>query len=89
MTEKRFTYDSKTVSILKDGEFWLDGNVDTACNHSEICQELNELAEENQRLHDEVFRLRTELAYDRTVNDGKDWFKAEDEHLKWESYLND
>ena len=24
MTEKRFTYDSKTVSILKDGDFWLD-----------------------------------------------------------------
>jgi len=69
MSEKRFTYDSKTVSILKDGEFWLDGNVDTACNHSEICQELNELAEENQRLHDEVFRLRTELAYDRTVKE--------------------
>ena len=49
MTE-RFTYDSKTVSILKDGEFWLDGNVDTACNHSEICNELNKLAEENEQL---------------------------------------
>ena len=56
---------------------------------STLQKKLNELAEENQRLHDEVFRLRTELAYDRTVNDGKDWFKAEDEHLKWESYLND
>ena len=50
MTEKRFTYDSKTVSILKDGEFWLDGNVDTACNHSEICEELNELNDENKEL---------------------------------------
>lgn len=50
MTEKRFTYDSKTVSILKDGEFWLDGNIDTACNHSEICNELNKLTEENEQL---------------------------------------
>ena len=48
MTAKRFTYDSKTVSIFKDGEFWLDGNVDTACNHQEICELLNELHEENQ-----------------------------------------
>ena len=38
---KRFTYDSKSVSILKDGEFWLDGQVDTACNHHEICEQLN------------------------------------------------
>lgn len=27
---------------------------------------LNELAEENEKLHDKIFRLRTELAYDRT-----------------------
>lgn len=54
MTGKRFTYDSKTVSILKDGEFWLDGNVDTACNHSEICNELNKLAEENEQLRKEI-----------------------------------
>ena len=38
---KRFTYDSKSASILKDGEFWLDGQVDTACNHHEICEQLN------------------------------------------------
>ena len=64
MTEKRFTYDSKTVSILKDGEFWLDGNIDTACNHSEICKELNELHEENKilqkqnkRLHDDLHKI--------------------------------
>ena len=50
MTEKRFIYDSKSVSLIKDGEFWLDGNVDTACNHKEICEELNELVEENERL---------------------------------------
>lgn len=54
MTEKRFTYDSKTVSMLKDGEFWLDGNVDTACNHSEICNELNKLADENEQLKKEA-----------------------------------
>ena len=50
MTEKRFTYDSKTVSLLKDGDFWLDGQVDTACNHKEICGELNGLSDENEQL---------------------------------------
>lgn len=54
MSEKRFTYDSKTVSILKDGEFWLDGSVDTACNHSEICNELNALHEENQQIKNSI-----------------------------------
>ena len=54
MTEKRFTYDSKTVSILQDGKFWLDGNVDTACNHSEICNELNNLVDENKQLKKEL-----------------------------------
>ena len=54
MTE-RFTYDSKTVSILKDGEFWLDGNIDTACNHSEICNELNKLADENEKLKAQLY----------------------------------
>ncbi len=57
MTEKRFTYDSKTVSILKDGEFWLDGNIDTACNHSEICGELNALHEENEHYKALFFEL--------------------------------
>ncbi len=63
MTEKRFTYDSKTVSILKDGDFWLDGNVDTACNHSEICHELNELHEENKLMenHLEILRLHRDI----------------------------
>lgn len=66
MTEKRFTYDSKTVSIFKDGEFWLDGNVDTACNHSEICKELNRLHEENQALkfdNKELIRFITSKGY--------------------------
>jgi len=58
MTEKRFTYDSKTVSILKDGEFWLDGNVDTACNHKEICELLNELNDENKELQKENEQLK-------------------------------
>ena len=57
MTEKRFTYDSKTVSILKDEEFWLDGNVDTACNHSEICNELNSLVEENEQLKQFISKI--------------------------------
>ena len=63
MTEKRFTYDSKTVSILKDGEFWLDGNVDTACNHSEICEELNELNDEKTELKKENGQLKEERDY--------------------------
>lgn len=50
MTEKRYSYDPKQVAILKDGKFWLEGQIDTACNHSEICNELNQLAEENIRL---------------------------------------
>ena len=54
MTEKkRYFYDSKQVTILKDGEFWLDGQIDTACNHSEICNELNQLSEENEQLKSE------------------------------------
>ena len=54
MTEQRYSYDNKTVSLLKDGEFWLDGQVDTACNHSEICNELNALNDENMQLKGEV-----------------------------------
>ena len=51
MTEnKRFTYDNKQVAILKNNEFWLDGAIDTACNHSEICNELNALVDENKQL---------------------------------------
>ena len=64
MTAKRFTYDSKTVSILKDGEFWLDGNVDTACNHSEICNELNALNDENEQLrHDATILIQSNQDY--------------------------
>ncbi len=62
MTEnKRFTYDSKQVAILKDGEFWLDGNIDTACNHSEICKELNELHDEKQSVIDWIDRKIEEI----------------------------
>ena len=55
MTEKkqRYSYDNKRVVILKDNEFWLEGQIDTACNHSEICNELNQLSEENERLKKE------------------------------------
>ena len=53
MTEnKRFTYDNKQVAILKNNEFWLEGAIATACNHSEICNELNALVEENEQLKD-------------------------------------
>lgn len=63
LTAKRFIYDSITVSILKDGEFWLDGNVDTACNHSEICNELNKLAKENEQLKYKINDLLYQIEY--------------------------
>lgn len=50
MTKKRFTYDNKQVAILKNGEFWLECAISTACNHSEICNELNALVDENEQL---------------------------------------
>ena len=70
MTEKRFTYDSKTVSILKDGDFWLDGQVDTACNHSEICNELNKLIDENEQLKQSYTKLehRHSLLHDECLD---------------------
>ena len=84
MTEKRYGYDNKTVSLLKDGEFWLDGQVDTACNHSEICAELNtlheeiqELKERNQRQYNRLKEL-TELMYE------KQWGKLENMVEEWE-----
>ncbi len=54
MTEKkRYSYDNKRVAILKDNEFWLECAISTVCNHSEICNELNQLNEENERLKKE------------------------------------
>ena len=51
MTEnKRFTYDNKQVAILKNNKFWLEGAIATACNHSEICNELNTLVDENEHI---------------------------------------
>lgn len=38
---QKFTYDKKTNSMLKDGEFWLDGSLPTACNNKEINNMLN------------------------------------------------
>ena len=84
MTEKRYSYDNKTVSLLKDGEFWLDGQIDTGCNHSEICEELNtlhkeiqELKQRNQRQYEQLKEL-TELMYERQ------WGKLENMVEEWE-----
>ena len=68
---QRFTYDPKTVSILKDGEIWLDGNIDTACNHSEICEQLN--------LYETVNRNLAEFIKSKgfTVEDVEEFFDAE------------
>lgn len=75
MTEKRYTYDSKSVSLMKDGDFWLDGNVDTACNHKEICSELNGLVDENEQLKKELNEFKQlDIPIDKiedTVRDGR------------------
>jgi len=55
MTEKRFIYDAEQVAILKNGEFWLEGAIATACNHSEICNELNKLVDENEQLKAQLY----------------------------------
>lgn len=60
MTEnKRFTYDNKQVAILKNNKFWLEGAIATACNHSEICNELNALVNENEELKDRIDNYNT------------------------------
>ena len=66
MTEnKRFTYDNKQVAILKNNKFWLEGAIATACNHSEICNELNTLVDENEHIKqvikEAIDNERTEL----------------------------
>lgn len=72
MSKKRFTYDSKQVAIFKDGELWLDGQIDTACNHKEICGLLNELHEENINLHIQNDFLKDEHQHMRDlVNENK------------------
>lgn len=67
---QRFTFDSKSGSILRDGEFWLDGNVDTACNHSEICEQLN--------LYETVNKNLAEFIGSKgfTVDDVNEYFDA-------------
>ena len=61
MTEnKRFTYDNKQVGILKNNEFWLEGAIATACNHSEICNELNALVDENEQLKFKLEEVRSD-----------------------------
>lgn len=74
-------YKPLIVMEFKENEFWK-----YACFHR-IIDLLNEFYEENERLHDEIFKLRTEIAYDRTVNDKNGWFKEDDEHLAWKRGL--
>lgn len=68
---QRFTYDSETVSILKDGELWLDGEIDTKCNHEEICSQLN--------LYETVNRTFAEFIKSKgyTVEDVDEFFDVE------------
>lgn len=53
MTEKRFTFDGK--DCFDNGEFWLDLGLPTYSNIREICNMLNELAEENELLKKDRF----------------------------------
>lgn len=81
MTKKRFIYDSKTDSILKNGAFWLDGQVDTACNRNEICDELNSLVDENKQLKQQINDIRLDWNRDyREFN--KDTLYIEDHNTK-------
>ena len=81
MTEKRFRVQEHYLrsSYGIEAENWLVTNDnhsvvlnDKAEAHmvanmsNDIIDKLNHLHEENEKLHDEIFRLRTELAYDRT-----------------------
>ena len=84
MTEKRYSYDNKTVSLLKDGEFWLDGQVDTACNHSEICAELNTLHEEIQQLKERNQRQYEILEELTDLMQKRDWKTLEQIVEQWE-----
>ena len=72
MVEKRFVI--KPSSIVNDGFVIIDKEKDytfpvleSTLNYM-FCKALNELHEENERLHNEIFRLRTIMAYDRTVD---------------------
>lgn len=67
MTEnkKRFTWDWSNDfkrQVVTDHH-----NSDYEMMEKDCCKLLNALHEENERLHDEIFRLRTMIAYDRTV----------------------
>ena len=88
MSEKIYSYDSKTGSLLKNGEFWLDGGIDTACNHKEICNELNRLNDISNRreniirlLIEENYRLRLTIIHSQDLRDIK-WLKEDIEWLK-------
>ena len=68
MTEKRFTTEivdwwktADQIKIVKENGKWIDAD--------DCASLLNALYEENERLHDEIFRLRTMIAYDRTAGD--------------------
>ena len=86
MTEnKRFTYDNKQVAILKNNEFWLEGAIATACNHSEICNELNALVDENEHIKQVIKEAynneRTQL--------GQSVLKQLMEAIQWHKYNSD
>ena len=85
MTKKysKGDYNQDHCEIWEDGEYIGDVRTRDADTFIKL---LNHLHKENERLHDEIFRLRTIMAYDRTVNDDKDWFKAEDKHFEMEEW---
>ena len=68
---KRFTYDNKQVAILKNNKFWLEGAIATACNHSEICNELNALVDENEQLKQNCKNYEWYKQYKTVLNENE------------------
>ncbi len=72
MSEKRFTYDTGNLFDNKMNTFYQIEDSDE--NIELFCDNLNSLVEENEqlkkkieKLHDLIFRLRTENAFDRAI----------------------
>lgn len=77
MTEKRFTFDGK--DCFDNGEFWLDLGLPTYSNIREICNMLNELAEEKEICKQAYREIKEDAIKKAEENNG---LKAENEQLK-------
>ena len=81
MTEKRFELVWKdTGEVLHDNETGLDKGIYSPDYRFHVRDMMNELSEENEqlkqenkKLHDRIFAMRTNEALDRTLISEKDW----------------